>query len=157
MLESNHQNGISCSDSKKYCNEKSDKDCECGENFYNVKCSDCDKVYCTKYSSNNKFGKNRDEEDYSLCRINSYECELCNKIYCSTPWIKCESCSYNVRLQCDNCKKNCSLCNKSIHKYCIEQCNQCGIDICLSCADSIIPVFEMLIIICKNCKKTEKK
>jgi hypothetical protein len=29
-------------------NEKTDKDCECGENFHNVNCADCDKVYCTR-------------------------------------------------------------------------------------------------------------
>jgi hypothetical protein len=69
-------------------NEKTDKDCECGENFHNVNCADCDKVYCTRSSYSIKFGKNRDKNDYSLCRVNSDKCQICNKFYCRTPWIR---------------------------------------------------------------------
>lgn len=139
-------------------NEKSDKDCECGENYHNIKCADCDKVYCTRSSDSHKFGKNRDKNDYSLCRVNSNKCQICNKFYCRTPWIECESCTYIGRVQCDNCKTNCSLCNKLVHKYCIQYCNQCEVKLCISCtgySDAVIPIGTP-IYWCMECSKKIK-
>jgi hypothetical protein len=82
------------------------------------------------------------------------ECEFCQNNYCYlTPWIKCESCIYTGRVQCDNCKTLCSLCNKLIHKCCVIDCAKCNIKICESCSSNSYTVFNDVFFICKNCKK----
>jgi hypothetical protein len=123
-------------------NEKTDRECECGENFHNVHCADCNVVYCTRTDDSYRFGK-LDANGVSLCRSKSMRCEICKKIYCKTPWIKCQACSYMGRVQCDNCKTNCSICGKIVHIYCSSHCEDCGVKMCNVCigySDAVIPI-----------------